>query len=76
LSGLILLTGGTMKKLLFILFLLGLSSSAFAQNKGVLLENLTWQEAEKALMLYMDPAAVDMRKPSRITDHFLKAAQG
>jgi len=38
-----------MKKLLFILLLLCLSSSAFAQNKGVLLENLTWQEAEKAL---------------------------
>src|SRR5499426_4805423 len=41
--------GGTMKKLLFILLLLCLSSNAFAQNKGVLLENLTWQEAEKAL---------------------------
>lgn len=38
-----------MRKLLFSLFLLFLSSSAFAQNKGVLLENLTWQEAEKAL---------------------------
>jgi len=38
-----------MKKLLFILLLLCLSSSAFAQNKGDLLENLTWQEAEKAL---------------------------
>lgn len=38
-----------MKKLLFILLLLCLSSYAFAQNKGVLLENLTWQEAEKAL---------------------------
>ena len=38
-----------MKKLLFILLLLCLSSNAFAQNKGVLLENLTWQEAEKAL---------------------------
>lgn len=25
------------------------SPNAFAQNKGVLLENLTWQEAEKAL---------------------------
>jgi creatinine amidohydrolase len=37
------------KKLLFILLLLCLSSNAFAQNKGVLLENLTWQEAEKAL---------------------------
>jgi creatinine amidohydrolase len=49
LSGLILITGGKMKKLLFSLFLLCLSSSTFAQNKGVLLENLTWQEAEKAL---------------------------
>jgi creatinine amidohydrolase/Fe(II)-dependent formamide hydrolase-like protein len=38
-----------MKKLLFIPLLLCLSSNAFAQNKGVLLENLTWQEAEKAL---------------------------
>ncbi|MGH9753266.1 MAG: hypothetical protein ACREA2_10825 [Blastocatellia bacterium] len=38
-----------MKKLLFILLLPCLSSNAFAQNKGVLLENLTWQEAEKAL---------------------------
>jgi len=38
-----------MKKLLLILLLLCLSSSIFAQNKGVLLENLTWQEAEKAL---------------------------
>jgi len=38
-----------MKKLLFIILLLCLSSNAFAQNKGVLLENLTWQEAEKAL---------------------------
>src|SRR5262245_45623876 len=38
-----------MKKLLFILLLLCLSSNAFAQNKGVLLENITWQEAEKAL---------------------------
>jgi creatinine amidohydrolase len=38
-----------MKKLLFTLLLLCLSSNAFAQNKGVLLENLTWQEAEKAL---------------------------
>src|SRR5262245_3218080 len=38
-----------MKKLLFILLLLCLSLKAFAQNKGVLLENLTWQEAEKAL---------------------------
>jgi hypothetical protein len=38
-----------MKKMLFILLLLCLSSNAFAQNKGVLLENLTWQEAEKAL---------------------------
>jgi creatinine amidohydrolase len=38
-----------MKKLLFILPLLCLSSNALAQNKGVLLENLTWQEAEKAL---------------------------
>jgi creatinine amidohydrolase len=38
-----------MKKPLFILLLLSLSSNAFAQNNGVLLENLTWQEAEKAL---------------------------
>jgi len=38
-----------MKKLLFTLLLLSLSSSIFAQNKGVLLENLTWQEAAKAL---------------------------
>jgi creatinine amidohydrolase len=38
-----------MKKLLFIPLLLCLSSNAFAQNKGVLLENITWQEAEKAL---------------------------
>jgi creatinine amidohydrolase len=38
-----------MKKLLFVSLLLSLSVSAFAQNKGVLLENLTWQEAEKAL---------------------------
>ena len=38
-----------MKKMPFILLLLCLSSNAFAQNKGVLLENLTWQEAEKAL---------------------------
>src|SRR4030095_9209366 len=38
-----------MKKPLFILLLLCLSSNAFAQNKGVLLENLTWQEAEQAL---------------------------
>src|SRR5262245_45960703 len=38
-----------MKKPLFTLLLLCLSSNAFAQNKGVLLENLTWQEAEKAL---------------------------
>ncbi len=38
-----------MKKLLFVLLLLCLSSNAFAQNKGVLLENLTWSEAEKAL---------------------------
>jgi len=38
-----------MKKRLFILLWLCISSNAFAQNKGVLLENLTWQEAEKAL---------------------------
>jgi hypothetical protein len=37
-----------MKKLLFTLLLLCLSSKAFAQNKGGLLETLTWQEAEKA----------------------------
>jgi creatinine amidohydrolase len=38
-----------MKKPLLILLSLLLSSNAFAQNKGVLLENLAWQEAEKAL---------------------------
>jgi len=38
-----------MKKLVFILLLLCLSSNAFAQNKCVLLENLTWQKDEKAL---------------------------
>lgn len=38
-----------MKKLLFILLLLIVSVNAIAQNKGVLLENLTWQEAEKRL---------------------------
>lgn len=38
-----------MKKLLFISLLLMLSATAFAQTKGVLLEELTWQEAEKRL---------------------------
>ncbi len=38
-----------MKKLLFISLLLILPATSFAQNKGVLLENLTWQEAEKVL---------------------------
>jgi creatinine amidohydrolase len=38
-----------MKKLLLILLLLTLPTTAFAQNKGVLLENLTWQQAEKLL---------------------------
>ncbi|MGH9832650.1 MAG: creatininase family protein [Blastocatellia bacterium] len=38
-----------MKKLLLISLLLTLPIIAFAQNKGVLLENLTWQEAEKLL---------------------------
>lgn len=38
-----------MKKLLFISLLLMLSAIAFAQTKGVLLEELTWQEAEKRL---------------------------
>jgi creatinine amidohydrolase len=38
-----------MKRLLLISLLLTLSTTASAQNKGVLLENLTWQEAEKLL---------------------------
>ena len=38
-----------MKKLLLIPLLLVLSATSFAQNKGILLENLTWQEAEKVL---------------------------
>lgn len=38
-----------MKKLLLIPLLLTLPTTAFAQNKGVLLEDLTWQEAEKLL---------------------------
>lgn len=36
-----------MKKLLLLIILF--SATAFAQNKGVLLEDLTWQEAEKVL---------------------------
>lgn len=38
-----------MKKLLFLSLLLAFSANAFAQNKGILLEDLTWQEAEKVL---------------------------
>lgn len=38
-----------MKNLLLILLLLILPATSLAQNKGVLLENLTWQEAEKLL---------------------------
>ncbi|MDQ3012161.1 MAG: creatininase family protein [Acidobacteriota bacterium] len=38
-----------MKKLLFLLLLLILSANVLAQTKGVLLEELTWQEAEKRL---------------------------
>lgn len=38
-----------MKKLLLTALLLLSSLSAFAQNKGVLLADLTWQEAEKVL---------------------------
>lgn len=38
-----------MKKLLLISLLLTLATTALAQNKGILLENLTWQEAEKIL---------------------------
>jgi pimeloyl-ACP methyl ester carboxylesterase/creatinine amidohydrolase/Fe(II)-dependent formamide hydrolase-like protein len=41
------LARNVMKKLLLCVVLL--SASAFAQNKGVLLEELTWQEAEKML---------------------------
>jgi creatinine amidohydrolase len=40
-----------MKKLIFILTLLALPANAYAQNKGILLEDLTWQEAEKVLKL-------------------------
>ena len=38
-----------MKKFLFISLLWVFSANAFAQTKAVLLENLTWQEAEKRL---------------------------
>ncbi len=38
-----------MKKFLFISLLLMFSANALAQTKGVLLEELTWQEAEKRL---------------------------
>jgi creatinine amidohydrolase len=38
-----------MKKVLLIALLLLASVSTFAQNKGILLEDLTWQDAEKAL---------------------------
>lgn len=38
-----------MKRLLLIMCVLALSATGFAQNKGVLLEDLTWQEAEKSL---------------------------
>ncbi|MFN0111446.1 MAG: creatininase family protein [Blastocatellia bacterium] len=38
-----------MKNLLLVSLLLILPATSLAQNKGVLLENLTWQEAEKAL---------------------------
>jgi creatinine amidohydrolase len=38
-----------MKKRLFTALWLLVSVSAFAQNKGVLLADLTWQEAEKVL---------------------------
>ena len=38
-----------MKKLLLISLLLLFSANAFAQTKGVLLEELTWQDAEKRL---------------------------
>jgi creatinine amidohydrolase len=38
-----------MKKLMLILLLLTAPATTFAQNRGVLLENLTWQEAEKLL---------------------------
>lgn len=38
-----------MKKLFFFSLLLALSANVFAQNKGILLEDLTWQEAEKIL---------------------------
>jgi pimeloyl-ACP methyl ester carboxylesterase/creatinine amidohydrolase/Fe(II)-dependent formamide hydrolase-like protein len=41
------LARNVMKKLLLCIVLL--SASTFAQNKGVLLEDLTWQEAEKVL---------------------------
>src|SRR5215210_2690599 len=38
-----------MRKLLFISVMLILAANALAQTKGVLLEELTWQEAEKRL---------------------------
>lgn len=38
-----------MKKLLLVSLLLLMPVGSFAQTKGVLLENLTWQEAEKVL---------------------------
>ncbi|MFN8002201.1 MAG: creatininase family protein [Acidobacteriota bacterium] len=38
-----------MKKLLFLFLLVTLTANVFAQNKGILLEDLTWQEAEKVL---------------------------
>lgn len=38
-----------MKNLLLISVMLMLPATSLAQNKGVLLENLTWQEAEKVL---------------------------
>lgn len=38
-----------MKKLLLVSLLLILPATSLAQNKGILLENLTWQEAEKVL---------------------------
>ena len=41
-----------MKKLIFISLLLALSADTFAQNKGILLEDLTWQEAEKVLKAF------------------------
>lgn len=38
-----------MKKRLFLFLLVTLTANVFAQNKGILLEDLTWQEAEKVL---------------------------